>query len=91
MSPPPASALGAVLGALVAYIGNRQYTFKSQRLHSVALPRFLLTAVISAGLNALLVWAGLVLGWHYYAAQAVATCIIFMLAFQINRAWTFKQ
>jgi putative flippase GtrA len=89
MPPSPASALGALLGASMAYVGNREFTFNVQHRHNLALVRFMLIAGIAAAISALAVWMATRVGWNYYAAQVLATCVICMLTFQINRAWTF--
>lgn len=87
---PTASALGALGGALVAYIANRRFTFPSVATHRRALPRFLVVAALGAGLNSLIVWLGTsALPWHYLAAQAVATVVMLVLTYHINRSWTF--
>ena len=42
-----AAAFGAVVGAAVAYVGNRRFTFAdSDRAHRQALPRFLTVAAL---------------------------------------------
>lgn len=88
--PGPASAFAAGVGALVAYRLNRQYTFGAVAPHRRALPRFLFTATLGAAANGVIVWqASAVLGWHYLAAQALATGAILSLTFQLNRRWTF--
>lgn len=91
-SAPPAAAMGAVFGALIAYLGNRRYTFSdTTRSHSWALPRFLLVAAIGAAFNAAMVWSGMsLLGLHYMLAQVVATLVAMIGTFMINRSWTFK-
>lgn len=91
MSPAVAAALGALCGAAVSYLINRQITFPGTAVHhQQAIPRFLLVAVTGAVLNGGLVWAGVhMLGWHYLAAQAVATLVVLGLTYRLNRFWTF--
>ncbi len=90
---PPAlgAGLGALCGAAVAYVGNRRFTFSDTTAgHSRAVPRFLLVALVGAGLNGLIVWVGNnVLGWHYLLAQALATLLVLFLTYRLNRHWTF--
>lgn len=87
----PAAGIGALCGAALAYLGNRHFTFQgSAATHQQALPRFLLVALAGAALNSLIVWAGTqALGWHYLAAQALATLVVLALGYQLNRSWTF--
>ena len=90
LSPPPSAALGALCGALVAYVANRRFTFSSDASHRRALPRFLAIALLGGALNGFLVWVGTRgLAWHYLAAQVVATVLVLGLTFCLNRSWTF--
>lgn len=90
-SPSPSAMFGALCGALVAYTGNREFTFASSALHHIALPRFLVIAAIGAILSGGMVWVGTVmLAWHYLIAQLVATILIMLLTYQLNRLWTFR-
>jgi len=86
--PGPAAMLAAGGGAVLAYLGNRRYTFASAEPHRRALPRFLLVAAFGAVANGLLVWgATAAWGWHYLAAQAVATATVLFATFLLNRHW----
>ena len=87
---PAVTALGALGGALVAYLANRRFTFCSVARHRYTLPRFLVVTALGAGLNSLIVWIGIsALTWHYLAVQAVATVVILALTYHLNRSWTF--
>lgn len=87
--PPVAAGVGAFLGALVAYAGNRRFTFASDHEHAVALPRFLLVALLGMLLSSSCVWLGEQWGWHYLLAQILATGLGLLLTFHLNRRWTF--
>lgn len=90
LQPGPCAALGSLLGALVAYLGNRRFTFLTRAPHLRAAPRFLAVAALGAALNGLIVWAGVsVIGLHYLLAQAFATCIVLFITYWLNRVWTF--
>lgn len=87
---PGAAALGALCGAAIAYFANRCFTFSSIAPHRHALPRFFSVASLGAGLNSLIVMVGTsVLPSHYLAAQAIATVVIFVVTYHLNRSWTF--
>ncbi|MEW6118588.1 MAG: GtrA family protein [Pseudomonadota bacterium] len=90
--PVAASTAGALLGALVNYVLNRRYTFRSARRHREALPRFLAVAgaglVLNAGLMLLLVDG---LGMHYLPSQVIATLGVLFWNFTANRLWTFGK
>jgi putative flippase GtrA len=88
-APAPASAAGALLGAGVAYAGNRGLTFRgTTAAHRVALPRFLLVAAAGALANAGIVYTSA--GWNYMAAQALATLTVLLVGYGVNRRWTFR-
>ena len=55
-SPSPSAMFGATCGALVAYAGNRAFTFASSTVHRIALPRFLVIAALGAMLSGGMVW-----------------------------------
>jgi putative flippase GtrA len=85
-----AAAAGAATGALVAYAGNRRFTFASRAAHARALPRFLAVAALGTATSAALVYAGTSwLGMHYLLPQAAATAVVFVSGFTLNRRWTF--
>ena len=83
------SGLGAVLGAQVAFWGNRRFTFGHTGACAPAWLRFQATAVLGAVLGMLVVAAGVALGLHYLLAQAAATLLALLLTFVVNRRWSF--
>ncbi|MES2187014.1 MAG: GtrA family protein [Pseudomonadota bacterium] len=91
MPPAPASALGAVVGAVTNYLLNRRFTYGSQLPHGATLPKFAATALLGVGLNAgLMALLAGALGLHYLLSQCVATVLIMAFTFLLNTAWTFK-
>lgn len=89
-SPGPSATCGALLGAGVAYVGNRRLTFSSRAAHRQALPRFLLVAAGGALLQGAMVAGGTsILGVHYLLAQVLATAVVLIAGFNLNRHWTF--
>jgi putative flippase GtrA len=89
--PALATALGAVVGALVNYGLSRRLAFKSTRAHREALPRFLLVAGIGIVLNPLLL-AGLLAAtsWPYLACQGLVTLGLLAVNYAIHSRWTFR-
>ena len=85
-----ASGVGAVVGAQVAFVGNRRFTFR----HHGAVPapwlKFQLTALLGALLGMAIVALGVRIGLHYLVAQILATLLMLGLTFLINRHWTFR-
>ena len=80
-----ASGAGAVLGAQVAFVGNRRYTFGHAGAAWTAWWRFMGTAAAGAVIGMAIVAAGVALGVHYLLAQAVATLTVMLLTFAVNR------
>jgi putative flippase GtrA len=81
---------GAVVGALIAYLGNHRLTFRSNRAHRSAFSRFVLVALAGAGMQSALVALGTqLLHLHYLLAQGVATGFALLITFVVNRRWTF--
>lgn len=91
--PAPYSAgLGALNGAIVAYIGNRRFTFHSQNSHVIGLPRFLFVAALGAIFNGSGVWISTqYFETHYLIAQVLATGLVLILTYHINQKWTFQS
>ena len=89
LAPPRAAAVGAWVGAQVAFAGNAAFTFRGRGRTLVAWWRFQATALVGAGLSFALVAVGVRLGVHYLLAQIVATLINLLVTFEINRRWSF--
>ena len=85
-----ASGFGAVVGAQLAYAGNRWFTFRHRGAMRASWPRFMLTALLGALFGMGVVGLGMHLGLHYLIAQGFATLASLALTFAINRAWTFR-
>jgi putative flippase GtrA len=84
------SGLGAVLGAQVAFFGNRRFTFGHSGAAAPAWWRFQATAALGAVLGMVMVAAGVALSLHYLLAQAAATLLVLLVTFVVNRQWSFK-
>ena len=84
------SGLGAVVGAQVAFFGNRRFTFGHRGAVGPAWLKFQGTAVLGALFGMAVVAAGVRADLHYLLAQVVATVATVVLTFAINRAWAFR-
>ena len=91
LAPERAAALGAWVGAQVAFAGNAAFTFRGHGAPLAAWSRFQVTAVFGALLSFVLVAVGVRLGAHYVLAQVVATLINLVVTFEINRRWSFAS
>jgi putative flippase GtrA len=84
-----ASGLGAVVGAQVAFVGNRRFTFGHRGALGVPWVRFQLTALLGALIGMAVVGLAVRAGLHYLAAQVLATLLVLGITFLVNRRWTF--
>ena len=85
------SGAGAVLGAQLAFLGNRRFTFEHRGPAAPAWWRFQGTAAVGALLGMLIVAAGVALGLHYLLAQMLATLLVWVLSYVVNQRWSFAQ
>ena len=91
LAPQRAAALGAWVGAQVAFAGNAAFTFRPAGASIGGWLRFQATAVIGAVLSFALVAFGVRVGLHYLLAQIIATVINLVVTFEINRRWSFAS
>lgn len=89
--PAPAAVVGALCGAAVSYAGNRRFTFVGEWPHRIAVPKFLVSAAVSAALSGSLVWIGSRAGVPYLISQICATSLGLVLGYVINKHWTFAK
>ena len=87
--PALAAGAGAALGAQIGFVGNRWFTFQHRGPWLPAWWRFQLTALLGGMTSVAVVAAGVGLGLHYLLAQAVATLLVLVLTYLINRRWAF--
>jgi putative flippase GtrA len=91
LAPQRAAALGAWVGAQVAFVGNAAFTFRGAGATPGSWLRFQITALIGAVISFALVAGGVRIGLHYLLAQAVATLVTLAVTFEINRRWSFAS
>ena len=90
--PTPASTLGFAVSVVFNYFANRRWTFRSERAHASAAPRFFLVQGVGLGLNGLLVYLGAeVLGVNYLLAQVAATGVVLVWNFFSHLLWSFSE
>ena len=85
------SGAGAVLGAQLAFLGNRHFTFAHHGPAAPAWWRFQATAAAGALLGMACVAIGVAAGLHYLLAQAIATLGVWALTYVINQRWSFAS
>ena len=90
VDPVIASCLGFVAGALINYVLNYHFTFQSNKRHREALTKFLIVAIIGAGINGWIMFAGVEnTNWNYLLVQVFATIVVLAWNFTANKLWTF--
>lgn len=89
-----ATTVGYVVGAVVNYLLNRRFTFSTSRTgHEAAVPRFATVALAGMALNAgiMALLARLAPEVNFLLRQCVATGIVLVFNFVLNRQWTFRH
>lgn len=84
------SAGGYLAGSLLSYALNYHLTFRSQRRHGQALPRFYAMVFAAFILNTALVGLSVdVGGLHPWAGQVGATIACLAFNYAVSRRWVF--
>jgi putative flippase GtrA len=92
MHPALATGAGATVGAVVSYLLNYHYTFRSSNGHAASMAKFGVVAGTAVILNSLCMLLGTEgLGMHYVLSQIVATGLVLIWTFLANRSWTFQR
>ena len=87
-----ASSFGFVVGAIINYILNYEFTFQSRKRHKEALTKFLIVAIVGAGINGLIMYFGVeYTNINYLIVQIFATCVVLFWNFIVNKLWTFAH
>ena len=84
------SVLGATAGMVVNFLLHARWTFAGSRSDWPAFVRFAASAGLGFVVNALLMAAGLALGWHWLAAQLLATGGAFASNYLLAKFWVFR-
>ncbi len=91
-APVLASTIGFVVGAIINYFLNREFTFRSSVPHRFGLPKFLTVASVGVALNtSVMALMRTEFDLHYVIAQIIATCAVLVWAFVGHRAWSFND
>jgi len=85
-----ASGYGAAMGAQVAYLGNRWFTFAHRGSLPASWMRFQILALLGAALGMAIVALAVHLQMYYLLAQMLATVLVMGFTFTLNRYWTFR-
>lgn len=91
VSPEWGAMAGAACGAACNYFLNRRFSFRSDRSHAQAAPRFLVMVLFSILANGLIVKTLSGAGLNYMVAQLFATIFVLGLNFFICKLWIFTK
>ena len=92
VDPVVASTVGFVVGAIINYILNYHFTFQSDKQHTEALTKFLIVAIIGAGINTSIMYIGVEnTRINYLLVQIFATGVVLLWNFVVNKLWTFAH
>lgn len=92
VDPVAASSFGFIVGAVINYILNYQFTFESDKRHSEAITKFFIVATIGAGINGFIMYIGVEnTNINYMLVQIFATGIVLLWNFIVNKLWTFAH
>jgi putative flippase GtrA len=89
MAPVPASCIGFALSAILNYLLNYRFTFRSQRAHGPAAAKFALLAAVGLLINAAVMRVLGGMHVHYLLAQICASAVVLLWNFTGNSQWTF--
>ena len=92
LDPVYATTAGFVVGAAINYVLNYVYIFQSDKTHMEAASKFFAVALLGVGSNSLIMFVGESL-WqiNYLMVQIVATAVVLVQNFVLNRLWTFAS
>lgn len=88
-----ATLLGAIVGTVVSYQGNKRWTFtKARPSDTYQWLRFSITALVYNGTN-LALMAFLLEHWpqRLWLMQVITTCALTLITYQINQYWSFRH
>jgi putative flippase GtrA len=87
-----ASTLGFIASAVLSYLLNYWFTFRSKNPHLSALPRFLVISGIGLVLNGIVLQAGLAYtSVPYIWCQVVATVVVLFWNFVGSLKWSYAS
>lgn len=90
--PTVASGIGFVVATVWNYTLQRYWVFEADGSHRVLFSRYVAVTFVTFGLNIALFWLLYrIVGLWYPASQVVATGVIFLVNFVVNRSYTFRR
>jgi putative flippase GtrA len=92
MLPAPATAIGAIIGAIVNYIAQKTFTFKSRKQHRITIPRYIAACAILWIANLVIfILLNESLSIAVVPAQFITTAIVAILSYWLYRVMVFSD
>ncbi len=88
---PVASGLAYFVSASFSYLGQRRFTFRSRKVHRIAVPRFLVVAacglLLSIAVPKLAAWIG---SPPPFAVFGTVVVLVMLFSFVMQKFWVFS-
>ena len=92
LTPVTATMIGYCAGAVVNYILNPRYTFRSAAKHRSAIPKFIIMASCGFVINVTCMYLfESILSIFYMVSQIIATACVFIWNFTVSKLWAFAN
>ena len=86
-----ASTIGFIVTLVVSYLLNHRWTFRSDRGHLSAMPRYTVVSVCGLLLNSAIMYVTVhVLGLWYILGQCLVVVVVPLTNFLFNYHWSFR-
>lgn len=85
------STIGFIITVIVSYALNHRWTFRSDRGHGSALPRYIVVSVTGMFLNSGIMYLTVhVFGLWYILGQCLVVVVVPLTNFVLNYKWSFR-
>ena len=89
--PVTSSTIGFIITVIVSYLLNHRWTFRSDRGHGSALPRYVIVSVTGMVLNSGIMYLTVhVFGLYYILGQCLVVVVVPITNFALNYRWSFR-
>ena len=92
MLPAPATAIGAIVGAIVNYLAQKTFTFRSRKQHRITIPRYIAACAILWVANLVVfIFFNESLSIAVAPAQFLTTAIVAISSYWLYRVMVFSD
>ena len=91
IEPVTSSTAGFIVTVIVSYVLNHKWTFRSDRGHGSALPRYIIVSVSGMFLNSGIMYLTVhIFGLWYILGQCMVVVVVPITNFVFNYRWSFR-